>query len=305
MAPKSSDAQNATDLRASIDHMSASISGTSFVGNEGNFMIHTRAFLLVMACHLVVQTGTHAAERTTPLIVGHRGLLLHAPENTLPNFRACLELRLGFEFDVQRTQDGALVCIHDATLDRTTNGSGQVANLTLAQIREFDAGSWFDPKFAGEKVPTVDEVLMLVAEHKQQEVLIAVDLKAENIEADVVRLAEKHGVLDRLLFIGRTITEPMVRRAIRKASGKAHVGILANNPAELQKAISDPDAEWVYLRYFPSKVEMSAVRDSGKSSFITIAGVDLPDNWHHAAAVGIDAILTDYPLNLRKALRSR
>lgn len=267
-------------------------------------MIRIHSLLLALACHLVIQTGTHAAEPTPPSIVGHRGLLLHAPENTLPNFRACLELRLGFEFDVQRTKDGQLVCIHDGTVDRTTNGSGQVSNLTLAEIRELDAGSWFDPIFGSEKVPTVEEVLMLVAEHKQREVLIAVDLKAANVETDVVRLAEKHGVLDRLLFIGRTITEPMVRQAIRRVSAKAHVAVLANNPDDLQRALSDAGADWVYLRYFPSKNDMLAVRAAGKKSFVTTAGADVPDNWHHAAAVGIDAILTDYPLDLRNALRS-
>jgi glycerophosphoryl diester phosphodiesterase len=65
------------------------------------------------------------------------------------NFRACLELRLGFEFDVQRSKDGQLVCIHDNTVDRTTNGTGNVAELTLEQIRRLDAGNWFDLKFAG------------------------------------------------------------------------------------------------------------------------------------------------------------
>lgn len=261
--------------------------------------------LLLATCPNNSDVDADAAERTTPLIVGHRGLLLHAPENTLPNFRACLDLRLGFEFDVQRTQDGALVCIHDATLDRTTNGSGQVAKLTLAQIREVDAGSWFDPKFAGEKVPTVEEVLKLVAEHKQHEVLIAVDLKAEKVETDVVRLAEQHGVLDRLLFIGRAITEPMVRRAIRKASGKAHVATVANNLDEFPKALADPDSDLVYLRYLPSKEEINAVRQAGKKAFISgppMVGY-VPDNWHQAAALRIDAILTDYPLDLRKALR--
>ncbi len=84
-------------------------------------------------------------------IVAHRGLLRHAPENTLANFRACLELRLGFEFDVQRTRDGQLVCIHDETADRTTNGTGTVSEMTLEQIRRLDAGKWFDPKFAGKR----------------------------------------------------------------------------------------------------------------------------------------------------------
>lgn len=247
----------------------------------------------------------YAAAPAEPLIVGHRGMLLDAPENTLPGFRACLELRLGFEFDVRRTKDGALVCLHDSTVDRTTDGSGKVSDLTLAEIRELDAGGWFHPSFAGEKVPTVEEVLTLIAQYKRHEVLVAVDLKAENVEEEVVRLAEKQDVLERLLFIGRTITEPTVRQTIRKASGKAQIAILANRPEELPKATGDADADWVYLRYFPSKHEMSAVRESGKRSFITSVTVDLPDNWQRAVAAGISAMLTDYPLELRTHSRTR
>lgn len=136
-------------------------------------------------------TVTHASE---PLIVAHRGLLHHAPENTLANFRACLELRLGFEFDVEITKDGVLVCIHDGTVDRTTNGHGKVADLTLEEIRHLDAGSWFDSKFANEKVPTINEVLQLIVEYKDHNVLIAVDIKAEQVAQDVVRMAVKHKV---------------------------------------------------------------------------------------------------------------
>ncbi|MFG0336221.1 MAG: glycerophosphodiester phosphodiesterase, partial [Maioricimonas sp. JB049] len=128
-----------------------------------------------------------------PLVVAHRGLLRPAPENTLANLRASLELRIGFEFDVQRTRDGHLVCIHDATVDRTTDGSGSVAQLTLEQIRRLDAGSWFDPAFAGEPVPTIEEVLALIAEYRQHDVLIAVDLKTGDAGQDVVGLAQKHG----------------------------------------------------------------------------------------------------------------
>ena len=110
----------------------------------------------------------------------------------MANFRACLELRLGFEFDVQRTKDGQLVCIHDDTVNRTTSGTGKVSDQTLDEIRRLDAGSWLDSKFAGEKVPTIEEVMKLIGEHRQQYVLIAVDLKAEGVEQEVVRLAEQH-----------------------------------------------------------------------------------------------------------------
>lgn len=256
--------------------------------------------ILLLVVTLAVASSVYPAA-AEPLIVGHRGLLHHAPENTLANFRGCLELRIGFEFDVERTKDGHLVCIHDSTVDRTTNGTGRVSDLTLAQIRELDAGSWFDPKFAGEKVPTIDEVLKLVAEYRQHDVLIAVDLKAENVGQDVVRLAEKHKVLHRFLFIGRTITERKLRAQIKSASAKAHTAALANNADEFSKALAAPDADWVYVRFLPTTGQIEAVQRAGKRSFIagsTVAG-DLPENWQYCGDVGLDAILTDYPLLLR------
>jgi glycerophosphoryl diester phosphodiesterase len=267
-------------------------------------MMTTPRWLLVLGFCVVAFYGqTSAADPS--LIVAHRGLLLHAPENTLANFRACLELRLGFEFDVQRTKDGHLVCIHDDTLDRTTNGKGQVSALTLDEIRRLDAGHWFDPKFAGEKVPTVEEVLKLVAEYGQHEILIAVDLKAENVEEDVVRLAEKHKVLNRLLFIGATISEPQVRKQIKEASKKAQTAAVANNADEFPNALAAGNADWVYFRYLPPKEQVEAVHRSKKRAFIagtTVSGNE-PKNWQQAAKVSIDGILTDYPLELRSSFK--
>ncbi len=239
------------------------------------------------------------------MIVAHRGLLQVAPENTLANFRACLELRLGFEFDVQRTKDRHLVCIHDSTADRTTNGSGDVSNLTLAEVKQLDAGSWFDSRFAGEQVPTVDEVLKLVAAYRQHDILIAVDFKDENVEQEVVQLAEKYKVLKRLLFIGRTIQEPKVRANIKATSNKAQTATVANTSAEFAETLATPNTDWVYLRYLPSKEQVEAVHRAGKRAFIagaTVSG-NVPRNWLHADKVGIDAILTDYPLELRAVLK--
>lgn len=258
------------------------------------------AAILFLSVHAIA-----VAKEPIPLIVAHRGLLQHAPENTLANFRACLELRFGFEFDVQRTKDGHLVCIHDDTVNRATNGTGKVADLTLEEICRLDAGSWFDPQFAGEKVPTIEEVLKLVAEHREKEVLIAVDLKADGVEQDVVRMAEKHKILHRLIFIGRTISEPTVRERIKAASMKAQTATVANNADEFSKALTATNTDCVYFRYLPPKEQMDAVQKSGKRSFIagtTVSG-NVPDNWQQAADAGIDGILTDYPLELRAMLR--
>lgn len=250
-----------------------------------------------------------ADERPRPLIVAHRGLLKHAPENTLAGFRACLELRMGFEFDVQRTREGSLVCIHDDTVDRTTNGKGKIAELSLGAVRGLDAGSWFDPMFAGEKVPTIVEVMQLLSQYQQHDVLVAADLKAgdERQAQEVATLALKANVLHRVLFIGSTISSPQVREAILKTAPRAQVAVLANNAAEFPAAVADPKAGWVYVRFIPTREQVAAARDARKKVFIagvTVAGL-VPDNWKQAADAGVDGILTDYALELRSELKSR
>lgn len=93
-----------------------------------------------------------------PKIIGHRGVAGHAPENTLAAFRAASLMGLAWvEFDVMLSGDGNLVLIHDETVDRTTNGTGKVSELTVAQLKRLDAGSWFDPKFRRQRIPTILE----------------------------------------------------------------------------------------------------------------------------------------------------
>ena len=100
-----------------------------------------------------------------PRVIGHRGAAAVAPENTLASLRRAKELGAGWvEFDVKLTRDGAAVLIHDERLERTTDGRGEVARTTLAELRKLDAGAWFDPAFAGERVPTLGDALALCGE---------------------------------------------------------------------------------------------------------------------------------------------
>ena len=260
---------------------------------------------------LLVAIGTApllAADRAADVdVVAHRGLLRHAPENTLANFRSCLQLRMGFEVDVRRSQDGALVCVHDETVDRTTGGSGRVDGLTLEQLRALDAGSWFSPSFAGERIPTFAEVLALLPATGARSALVAVDLKSDQIEAEVVRVARQAAVLDQLLFIGASIRDPQVRRRLRDADAGAHVACLANTPAGLAAALADQDSDWVYFRYIPVATELARVRQRGKRAFIAGSVVSGRErtNWRRAIYAGIDAILTDYPMELADLRRNR
>ena len=101
------------------------------------------------------------------LVIAHRGASGHAPENTLAAFRKAVSLGAPFiETDLQLSRDARFVAIHDATVDRTTGGRGAVHDLTLAELRRLDAGSWFGSEYAGERLPTLDEILEFAKDRK-------------------------------------------------------------------------------------------------------------------------------------------
>ncbi len=94
------------------------------------------------------------------IIIAHRGASAYAPENTMAAFAKGVEMGADYiEFDVQMSKDGIPIIIHDNSLDRTTNGSGHISAYTLEELKTLDAGSWFGKEFAGETIPTFDEVL--------------------------------------------------------------------------------------------------------------------------------------------------
>jgi glycerophosphoryl diester phosphodiesterase len=258
---------------------------------------------LALTFSLLLFSPLVLAQSPRPLVVGHRGLMHLAPENTLSAFRACLALRVGFEFDVRRCQTGDLVCLHDADLKRTTDGRGALAEISLAELKKLDAGSSYDRAFHGEGVPTIDEILRLVVREAKGEIMLAVDLKdtGNGLEQSVVEMAKSHGVLDRLLFIGATIESPQVRQRLKQASSKAQVARLASTPEQIDNILAEESIDWAYLRFIPTAADAKRIHAAGKRIFVAgplFAGNE-PKNWTAAAGAGVDAILTDFPLELR------
>ena len=101
-----------------------------------------------------------------PWVIAHRGASGHAPENTLAAYQRAVELGAGFiETDLHLTRDARFVAIHDATLERTSNGRGNVHDFTLAELRKLDAGMWFDREFMGQRIPTLEEILEFAKKH--------------------------------------------------------------------------------------------------------------------------------------------
>ena len=116
-------------------------------------------------------------------VIAHRGFSGAAPENTIASVRAAINVGADMaEIDVTLTSDGYIVVIHDETLDRTTDGSGEVFQFTLAELQELDAGSWFDRSFAGEPIPTLDQVL----DEVEGRILLNVEIKSEAVDRGIV-----------------------------------------------------------------------------------------------------------------------
>lgn len=266
------------------------------------------ALLLLGSAGSALADDSDKGQHRQPVIIGHRGLLHHAPENTLAGFAACLDLRIGFELDVRRTRDGQLVCLHDDNVKRTTGTAGKVADLNLAELQQLDAGRGFDSAFAGERVPTLEAVFRLLAREKKDRTLVALDLKIDDamLTTDVVQLAKKHGVLGNVMCIGLAISDPAVRRKLRQADPQTPVAVLANTAGDLPKALADADGDWVYVRFLPTAEQVAQIHRAGKRVFLVgvlVSGRE-PENWLWARNVGVDALLTDFPLECRQLWRS-
>ncbi|RXI97798.1 glycerophosphodiester phosphodiesterase [Anaerobacillus alkaliphilus] len=137
------------------------------------------------------------------LIFAHRGSAGTHPENTMDAFQAALDAGAdGIELDVQLTKDFIPVVIHDETVERTTNGTGWVKDLTLAELQQLDAGSWFSPSFSTARIPTLQEVLQWVS---GTQLILNIELKNgivryPDIEKKVLELVEQFNLMDRVII---------------------------------------------------------------------------------------------------------
>lgn len=164
-----------------------------------------------------------------PLIIAHRGFRRLYPENTIIAFEAAINAGAHMiELDVTLSRDRRLIVIHDDTLDRTTNGVGPVKDMDLADIQKLDAGSWFDPRFQGEKVPTLEEVIDCCTNR----IMVNIEIKTsthepedrpDSIEQQIVSLVRSRKC-GRLILISSF--HPEVLERIAKLDGNLSIGLI-------------------------------------------------------------------------------
>jgi glycerophosphoryl diester phosphodiesterase len=249
-------------------------------------------------------TRAYAANLMGPLrapgeaafIAAHRGDRATAPENTVPAFEAAVVSGSGFvEVDVQLTADGFPVIIHDRTVDRTTTGSGAVADLTLAQIRALDAGSWFAPAFAGVQVPLWAEFLDILV--GANDVTALVELKhgwtADDIEMLMGGIYFR-GLQDRIVFA--SFSSVTVRAVHEAAPLIPRVLIRRVLPLDPVAVAQKFDVIAIMTRSSALETRPDAVAQMHAAGLgVLLYTLNSEERWSEALGYGVDGIVTDKP----------
>ncbi|MDF1508843.1 glycerophosphodiester phosphodiesterase family protein [Robertmurraya sp. DFI.2.37] len=243
--------------------------------------------------------GITEGERKKVDNVAHRGASGYAPENTIAAFDLAVDMKADYiEIDVQRSKDGELVLIHDTTVNRTTNGTGRVGELTLEQLRKLDAGSWFGSEFAGELIPTFDEIL----DRYRGKIGILVELKAPElypgIEEQVAEALKKRN-MDKPKN-NKIIIQSFNFESVKKVNEllpRIPIGVLTSNRADTTvEALQEFStyADWFNPSYgIVTKEMVEQVHALGMK--IGSWTVRTPEAADFLFEMGVDAIITDYP----------
>ncbi|MFI5394660.1 MAG: glycerophosphodiester phosphodiesterase [Candidatus Binatia bacterium] len=233
------------------------------------------------------------------LRIAHRGASGGAPEHTRRAFERALAVGVDMiELDVQLSRDQELVVMHDHELERTTTGSGLVREHDFADLRALDAGSWFASEFAGERVMSLREVVLLVDGH----VRLNVEIKAPSedwhvLAKELTTLLRRHGQLDRTVI---SSFEPGALQVVRTQASDARLGLLWQAPdlteawrwsREVHAASIHP--HWLLVR----EKFMCAARQHGLQAFVwTVNDVE---TMRELVRREVDGIISDFPERFR------
>lgn len=235
------------------------------------------------------------------LNIAHRGASALAPENTIVAFERAVELGAdAIELDIHLSRDGELVVIHDDTLDRTTSGTGPVHARSIEELRRLDAGRWFGDGFAGQRIPTLTEVLDRYA----GKVSLALEVKAGSIlspgiEEKVAAALRQHGAVEQAAVA--SFDHYALRRIKEIEPGLRTAALLVGRPVSLPTLVAPCMANGVALEAsFVTRTDVDACHAAGIQLVVWV--VNEPAQMRHFIGMGVDGIITDRPDLLRAIL---
>lgn len=242
--------------------------------------------------------GALRAPGEPAFVAGHRGDRADAPENTMPAFEAGLASSLEFvELDVQLSADAVPVIIHDTTVDRTTNGAGAVAELTLAELQALDAGSWFGAEFTGIRIPTFEEFLATFTGSTKKAL---VELKGRwttdqvaIVTDQIFRAGVQHRIVlmsfDFVTLFSMERVAPSIPRVIILRS-------LPPDPVEFARTFGVIAVLTTVRAVTEQPGVVDAMHRAGYGIFLYT--LNKQSRWSTALALGVDGIVTDRPSRL-------
>ena len=245
--------------------------------------------------HATSMFGSLRQPGDTALIAGHRGDRSAAPENTLPALQSALDGPMVYvETDIRLSADGVPVLIHDATLDRTTNGSGAVSDLTLAELQQLDAGSWFAKAFAGIRIPTLESFLVLLAASDKKAMLELKGAWAQDALGVVSALIDSHGLKHRVVLasfdtdtlVGLQSVAPELPRMVIIRDLPTDPVALVLRFGAIGVVTSPPSVE-------ADPTVVDRIHHAGLG--ILLYTLNKKQNWQSALSLGVDGIITDQP----------
>ncbi len=239
-----------------------------------------------------------------PLNIAHRGARDSAPENTVAAFELALANGAdGIELDVTRCRSGEIVVLHDDTVDRTTNGSGSVADLSYEALRELDAGSWFAERYAGEHIPLLTDVLDAVGGKLRINIEIkGRSFRSDGIEEEIAGLVRSRGLTDSVII---SSFNPWALGRMKRVAPELPIALLywGKSPVYLRRAqprlwlrpqALHPERGLVNARYV-SWAHRQGLR-------VNVWTVNEPSQMRCLIAYGVDGIITDRPALLARVL---
>lgn len=235
------------------------------------------------------------------IIIGHRGAAGEAPENTLGSFGLAVEQGAeALELDIHESADGALIVCHDASVDRTTNGQGLISLMTQEELQKLDAGSWFSPHFAGEKLPILEEVFALIP----QNILINIEVKcaySSRLEQRLLELLQQFGRLHNVI-VSSFDHKILVR--LKQAEPELKIGLLYTANFQSHRRMAESVGVEVFsLHPYYRLIDAEDVQDAIQNGlYVYPYTINEDEDLRKALDAGVSGIITDYPGRL-KALR--
>jgi glycerophosphoryl diester phosphodiesterase len=229
------------------------------------------------------------------LIAGHRGDRSAAPENTVPALQSALDGTMVFvETDVRLSADGVPVLIHDASVDRTTDGTGSVADLTLAELQQLDAGSWYAKAFAGLRIPTLDTFLVMLGQSNKKAMLELKGTWSHEELMTVSRLIESSGLGGRIVLASFDLkTLAGLQAVVAELPRMVITRDLPADPVALVHRFGAIGLVTSGLAVESDPVVVDRIHRAGLG--ILLYTLNQKQSWQSALALGVDGIITDKP----------